>query len=629
MAIETPPTITPAPLPAPQRGDRATFSNRVDAFVTWLTLAVSQFAAVALNVAANATEAMGFATAAQAARDLAEGYRDAAAASALAASNSAASIALTANSTSSVVLGTGTKVFTVPAGKPFQPGAPVRASSAADLTKKMDGTIVSYSGTTLTTTMTSFTGSGTAADWAITVTGAPGATGATGGVNGGSLTDSLNEKRGVDTPAAGTLDIWGSGGNNFTLTGTTTITGFAAAPQAGARRRLLAAAATPLTDGANFIIKGGSLTLSPGDEVDVVAETTTKFRLTVHKGNGEASKNAAAFTRMVQLTSSGTFTAKKTGWHQLIMTGAAGQGGIVMSASQGAATGGGAGGYTEKMVFLFAGQALSYTKGGGVAAFTQTGVGVRNGLGGGVSMLTGPGVAMMANGGTGGAASNVAGAAVAGGVGGTASGGDVNVKGGDGGAIAAAAWIAGTWVATGGGAVGVQGIGYSAGNADTSIGTGAGVYAASGGAGVGGASGFASSNGATPGSSGGGGAGGASPDATGTTGNPGPNYAGSITGAVATWGPALANATGAGQTANAVASWALNPGGGSAGVRSAMNVGGTAGAFAGSGGLAFSGALQNLGGGPFGGGGGGVANQASSGSSIVGAADGGTLFIYY
>ncbi|MCX7283894.1 MAG: hypothetical protein NTX28_07595 [Novosphingobium sp.] len=52
-----PPTINPAPAPAPQRGDRATFSSRVDAFVTWLTAAVAQFGAAAANVYANAVDA--------------------------------------------------------------------------------------------------------------------------------------------------------------------------------------------------------------------------------------------------------------------------------------------------------------------------------------------------------------------------------------------------------------------------------------------------------------------------------------------------------------------------------------------------------------------------------------------
>ena len=56
-----PPTITPAPA-APQRGDRTTFSARVDAFLTWLIAAVTQFGAVATNAYNNAVEASNAAT---------------------------------------------------------------------------------------------------------------------------------------------------------------------------------------------------------------------------------------------------------------------------------------------------------------------------------------------------------------------------------------------------------------------------------------------------------------------------------------------------------------------------------------------------------------------------------------
>lgn len=58
MAIPPPP-ITPVPTPAPQRGDRATFSDRVDAFVTWLEAATAEFEAVAQNTYDNATIAEG------------------------------------------------------------------------------------------------------------------------------------------------------------------------------------------------------------------------------------------------------------------------------------------------------------------------------------------------------------------------------------------------------------------------------------------------------------------------------------------------------------------------------------------------------------------------------------------
>lgn len=63
MAQTTPPTITPSPA-APQRGNKATFSGLVDAFVAWLVTAVSQFGAVATNVYNNAVDAFNSATAA-------------------------------------------------------------------------------------------------------------------------------------------------------------------------------------------------------------------------------------------------------------------------------------------------------------------------------------------------------------------------------------------------------------------------------------------------------------------------------------------------------------------------------------------------------------------------------------
>lgn len=56
MAQTTPPSITAVPTPVPQRGDRITFSSRVDAFITWLITAVTQFGNVATNVYNNAVD---------------------------------------------------------------------------------------------------------------------------------------------------------------------------------------------------------------------------------------------------------------------------------------------------------------------------------------------------------------------------------------------------------------------------------------------------------------------------------------------------------------------------------------------------------------------------------------------
>lgn len=64
MAQTPPPGIDPVPTPPIQRGDPATFSDRVDAFIRWLVNAVTQFGAVASNVYNNAVDAFNSATSA-------------------------------------------------------------------------------------------------------------------------------------------------------------------------------------------------------------------------------------------------------------------------------------------------------------------------------------------------------------------------------------------------------------------------------------------------------------------------------------------------------------------------------------------------------------------------------------
>lgn len=79
MAQTAPPSISASPT-APQRGDRTTFSARVDAFVTWLAAAVTQFAAVATNVYNNAVDAYNSAVAGAASAVAALGSANAASA---------------------------------------------------------------------------------------------------------------------------------------------------------------------------------------------------------------------------------------------------------------------------------------------------------------------------------------------------------------------------------------------------------------------------------------------------------------------------------------------------------------------------------------------------------------------
>lgn len=146
----TPPTITPAPSPAPQRGDQSTFSARVDSFVTWLTNAVAQFDAVATNVFNNATEAFN---------------------SAATAVNAPGS---NATSTTSLTVSVGSKSLTVQTGKAFVVGMfVVIARTSAPTTQSMYGQIASYNSGTgaLVVDVTNIIGSVTATDWTISLSG--------------------------------------------------------------------------------------------------------------------------------------------------------------------------------------------------------------------------------------------------------------------------------------------------------------------------------------------------------------------------------------------------------------------------------------------------------------------------
>lgn len=518
MAQTPPPGIDPVPTPPIQRGDRATFSSRVDAFILWLVAAVTQFQAVASNVYANALDAFASATsalgyrdaaiaardAAIAARDLAQGYRDTAQAAATAAAASAT--ALVATSASSNTVGTGTKVFAVGTGKQFQAGIPVTVVDASNPANAMYGTVASYTGGNLTVTVTSYDGGGTLTNWNISVSGQRGPAGAAGGVTGGNLSGGLWAKRGTDTASASTPDIWAAGGNFIVVTGTASITGFAPAPQAGATMTILAGAAFSMVDSANLVIKGGSFTAAVGDEIDVEAETTTKFRVSRRRADGLAAAQPLEFQNATMLEATGVFVPTVTGLYEITLAGAAGRGGSVAMASGSLtaayATGAGGPGFCRARRLLTAGTSYMFTAGNGVISAvnpTFTG-GLLQGVDGGDSTFSGADIATMtAGGGKAGAAAATG--PLSGGAGGTASGGDLNYTGGRGGNITGN--VASTRAATGGGALNITGTPRNGGDI-----TASGVVVATGGASPGGNGGNATAGGA----SGGGGVGGSAPN---------------------------------------------------------------------------------------------------------------------
>lgn len=74
---------------------------------------------------------------------------------------------LSAASTTSLAIGTGSKTFTIPAGKGFLANEWVLATSNADPSNAMFGQITSYAGTSLVLNVVATGGSGTHADWTL------------------------------------------------------------------------------------------------------------------------------------------------------------------------------------------------------------------------------------------------------------------------------------------------------------------------------------------------------------------------------------------------------------------------------------------------------------------------------
>ena len=95
---------------------------------------------------------------------------------------------LSGASTTSLAIGTGSKVFTMAdSDLLFTAGTFVVATSgAAPTTDFMHGSVASYVGTTLTVSVTSTGGSGTHADWTVAISGARGATGPQGASGAGT-----------------------------------------------------------------------------------------------------------------------------------------------------------------------------------------------------------------------------------------------------------------------------------------------------------------------------------------------------------------------------------------------------------------------------------------------------------
>lgn len=89
--------------------------------------------------------------------------------------------------------------------------------------------------------------------------------------------------------SADTTDIWTGTGAVVQVTGTATITGFGTAPSIGATKKLITTGACLITAGANLIIEGipsgNTITLAANAIINVIAITTTQFKMTYSLSN--------------------------------------------------------------------------------------------------------------------------------------------------------------------------------------------------------------------------------------------------------------------------------------------------------------------------------------------------------
>ncbi len=215
------------------------------------------------------------------------------------------------------------------------------------------------------------------------------------------------------------------------------------------------------------------------------------------------SKPPIPLTQVV-IAESKTFTSPITGRIKVIITGGGGQGGFLanknaaVESQEGDATGGGAGGYSEKTFAVSVGETFTVTVGAGGATtlapndVNSSRVGNDGGNSSFVTASAAVSVNMAAGGGGGGQFSAATSSAVttAGGTGGTASGGDFNFTGGAGGSITRVAGCNKNSAVTGGGATSITGTAYHGGDVTMTSAVGSqDKIIATGGAGVGGSGG--------------------------------------------------------------------------------------------------------------------------------------------
>lgn len=293
MSQTTPTPVDPTPVPAPQRGDRSTFSDRVDAFITWLTTSVAEFNSLALNCYNNAVDC--YNNAVMVAASVAS-----AAASAVAAATSAATAiaapGTSATSTTSLTVGTGSKSLTIQTGKSLSLGMQVIIADTAAPGNFMAGYITSYTSGTgaLVINVMATSGSGTFTAWTVSISGIPGGF--------------ANPPKGLPVASAATIVLDAVIGEFFHLTGSTgPITTVTLAD--GVKKTAYIESTPTFVNSANLDIPGGlNYTAAIGDKITFTGDSSSVVRLSIMRENGQAI-TSTGFGGSTTGTGSGTLTA--------------------------------------------------------------------------------------------------------------------------------------------------------------------------------------------------------------------------------------------------------------------------------------------------------------------------------
>lgn len=119
----------------------------------------------------------------------------------------------------------------------------------------------------------------------------------------------ITEAKGADIASGATTTIWATDGNFAHITGTTTITSFGTAEQAGDCRTIVFDGALTLTHNATSLIlpTGANITTAAGDTAIVRAETTANARVIAYlRKDGTALTSTTAATQAQMETATDT-----------------------------------------------------------------------------------------------------------------------------------------------------------------------------------------------------------------------------------------------------------------------------------------------------------------------------------